>query len=215
VKNIGSRTGFVADVEHWVEQQFGRCDLGDIRRTQLLLAHAARQAAQPDGSTNAVCAGDDAVAEGACRWMRNSAVGPKAVDQGPFLANRRRLWRVPGALDVHVGDNHRASPGARDGRAAATVYAFEPNPLCQAILRQRFSHMPHVTVLENGVMDEDCVLTLVTPDAHEGFDRIDTTQSASFVADAHSSKRYSVSRTDVLASTWTGSSATSGVVFAS
>jgi hypothetical protein len=48
--------------------------------------YAARQAAQPDASTNAVCAGDDAVAEGTYRWMRNSAIDSKSVDEGPFRA---------------------------------------------------------------------------------------------------------------------------------
>lgn len=76
----------MADVHRWAQQQFGGCDLGDIRRTQRLINYAARQAAQPEVSTHAVCAGDDAVAEGTYRWMRNSAVDPKAVDEGPFAA---------------------------------------------------------------------------------------------------------------------------------
>jgi hypothetical protein len=86
MKNAGSRTGFVANVQQWAEQQFSRCELGDVRRTQRLVDYAARQAAQPDASTNAVCAGDDAVAEGTYRWMRNSAIDPKGVDEGPFAA---------------------------------------------------------------------------------------------------------------------------------
>jgi hypothetical protein len=84
--NTKIRTGFVADVHDWAEQQFGGCDLGDVRRTERLVDYAARQAAEPDASTNAVCAGDDALAEGTYRWVRNSAIDPKAVDEGPFVA---------------------------------------------------------------------------------------------------------------------------------
>ncbi len=76
----------MADVQLWAQQQFGRCELGDVRRTQRLVDYAARQVAQPDASTNAVCAGDDAVAEGTYRWLRNAAIDPKAVDDGPFSA---------------------------------------------------------------------------------------------------------------------------------
>lgn len=86
MKNAGSRTGLVANVQQWAEQQSSRCELGDVRRTQRLVDYAARQAAQPDASTNTVCAGEDAVAEGTYRWMRNSAIDPKGVDEGPFAA---------------------------------------------------------------------------------------------------------------------------------
>lgn len=86
MRNAGGRTGFVADVHEWAEQQFGCCDLGDVRRTQRLVDYAARQAAQPDSSTNAVCAGDDAVAEGTYRWLRNDAIDPDAVCEGAFKA---------------------------------------------------------------------------------------------------------------------------------
>jgi Transposase DNA-binding/Transposase DDE domain len=84
-----TREAFVADPRRWAEQQFGECMLGDVRRTQRLVDYAARQVAQPEASTNAVCAGDDVVAEGAYRWLRNSAIDPKAVDEGPFQATAR------------------------------------------------------------------------------------------------------------------------------
>ena len=35
----------------WAEQQFGECDLGDVRRTNRLVQVAAQAAARPDGST--------------------------------------------------------------------------------------------------------------------------------------------------------------------
>jgi FkbM family methyltransferase len=67
-------------------------------------------------------------------------------------------------------------------RTGATVHAFEPNPVCYAILRRRFSHLPNVRTYNLGVMDRPCFLTLSTPVAHKQFDGIDTTVAASFVA---------------------------------
>ncbi len=80
---------FVGDPRGWAEQQFGQCELGDSRRTRRLVDYAARQVAQPQASTNAVCGGDDIVAEGTYRWVRNSAVEAKAVDEGPFRVTAR------------------------------------------------------------------------------------------------------------------------------
>ena len=82
----GSVTSFIENVDDWAEQQFGRCELGDVRRTRRLVDYAARQASQPEASTNAVCGGDDAVAEATYRWMRNGAIDAKAVDEGPLQA---------------------------------------------------------------------------------------------------------------------------------
>lgn len=75
---------FAGDSKKWAEQQFGRCDLGDTRRTRRVVAYAACQAENPTGSTNAVCAGDDAAAEGAYRMIRNSHIDPAALELGPF-----------------------------------------------------------------------------------------------------------------------------------
>src|SRR5512138_3150382 len=80
---------FVGDPRQWAEQQFGECELGDCRRTQRLVDYAARQVEQPQASTNAVCGGDDAVAEGVYRWLRNPAISAKAVDEGPFGATAK------------------------------------------------------------------------------------------------------------------------------
>lgn len=81
-----NKTNFASDINEWAERQFASCDLGDVRRTRRLVEYATRQAAQPEASTHAVCAGDDAVAEGTYRWMRNSSIDAKAVDDGPFTA---------------------------------------------------------------------------------------------------------------------------------
>jgi len=81
---------FVGDSQVWAEQQFGECDLGDVRRTRRVVEYAARQAEQPSASTNAACGGDDAAAEGAYRMIRNSRIEPAALEKGPFEWTARR-----------------------------------------------------------------------------------------------------------------------------
>jgi len=39
------------NVSQWAEEQFGKCDLGDLRRTRRLVRYAAQAAADPSGST--------------------------------------------------------------------------------------------------------------------------------------------------------------------
>ncbi|MCY2988809.1 MAG: transposase DNA-binding-containing protein [Planctomycetota bacterium] len=39
------------DVNKWAQQQFGSCELGDLRRTRRLVQFAAQVAADPDAST--------------------------------------------------------------------------------------------------------------------------------------------------------------------
>lgn len=43
--------GFVVDPAIWAEEQFGACDLGDLRRAKRLVEIARQAAARPDGST--------------------------------------------------------------------------------------------------------------------------------------------------------------------
>lgn len=68
----------------WAQQQFGSCELGDRRRTKRLVSYAAAQMEDPRASTNSICRGNDAVAEGAYRLLRNKHVKPEAIEQGPF-----------------------------------------------------------------------------------------------------------------------------------
>ena len=74
----------IKDTKEWAEQTFGSCDLGDKRRVTRLVDYACRQAEDPEGSTNKVCKGDDAAAEGSYRFLRNDVVDPTAIDEGAF-----------------------------------------------------------------------------------------------------------------------------------
>lgn len=75
---------FEGDSLAWAEQQFGQCELGDVRRTRRVVQYAARQAERPSSSTNAVCRGDEAAAEGAYRMLRNHQIKPEALEKGPY-----------------------------------------------------------------------------------------------------------------------------------
>jgi len=68
----------------WAEQVFGRCELGDRRRTARLVRYAAQQAKDASASTHTVCLGDETAAEGAYRLLRNAQVAPAAVAEGGF-----------------------------------------------------------------------------------------------------------------------------------
>jgi FkbM family methyltransferase len=89
-------------------------------------------------------------------------------------------------IDIRPGDvvlDCGANVGdvtSKFARTGARVYAFEPNPICFEVIKQRFRWMPNVTCLNKGVMDRDCVLTLTTPAPHAGFDELEVTVAASF-----------------------------------
>lgn len=70
--------------EAWAREVFGHSQLGDRRRTDRLVAYAARQAAHAAASTNAVCQGDSAAAEGAYRFLRNAEVAAQEIAESGF-----------------------------------------------------------------------------------------------------------------------------------
>lgn len=74
------------DARTWAETTFGRCALGDKRRTRRLVEYAAREAASGAYSTSGACSGHSAAAEGAYRLMRNKNVDPDAIAEGGFQA---------------------------------------------------------------------------------------------------------------------------------
>lgn len=94
---------------------------------------------------------------------------------------------VPATLgDVIIdGGANVGAITSKCARTGATVHAFEPNPVCYGILRRRFAFQPNVHIHNQGLMDKNCTLTLSTPIAHKGYDTIDTTVAASFVADTY------------------------------
>lgn len=74
-------------------------------------------------------------------------------------------------------------------RTGATVYAFEPDPLCFSVLRKRFSLTPNVTCFHKGVMDRNCSLVLNSLNAHDRWDDLESTVASSFVQEGRSGAR--------------------------
>jgi hypothetical protein len=68
----------------WAREVFGGSKLDDRRRTKRLIDYAARQAANAEASTHAVCLGDSAAAEGAYRFLRNEEVAPERIAESGF-----------------------------------------------------------------------------------------------------------------------------------
>ena len=79
---------------------FSECELGDARRTQRVVDYAARQAANPGGSPNEICQGDDAAAEGAYRLLRNDGIESKALEEGPFRRNAALCNQLTSVLAI-------------------------------------------------------------------------------------------------------------------
>ncbi|URD60352.1 FkbM family methyltransferase [Sphingomonas sp. KRR8] len=87
----------------------------------------------------------------------------------------------PGDVIIDAGANV-GSITSKAARTGATVHAFEPNPICFATLQRRFAAQSNVHLHNKGLMDRNCTLTLSTPIPHNGYDAVETTVAASFVA---------------------------------
>jgi hypothetical protein len=66
------------DAMTWAEAEFGRADVGDVRRTRRLVQMAAEVARRPAGTVTKACA-SSASREGAFRLLENDCVRPDAV----------------------------------------------------------------------------------------------------------------------------------------
>ncbi|KRQ94731.1 hypothetical protein CQ12_04165 [Bradyrhizobium jicamae] len=100
-----------------------------------------------------------------------------------------KLGEIAHSLDVKSSDiiiDCGANVGdmtSRFARTGASVFAFEPNPLCYSILRKRFAMTPNVQCFNEGVMDRECVLSLSYPEASSEWDALDATVASSFNVD--------------------------------
>jgi FkbM family methyltransferase len=87
----------------------------------------------------------------------------------------------PGDIIIDAGANV-GDVTSRCARTGATVHAFEPNPVCYAVLEKRFADLANVRTHNLGVMDKACSLTLSTPKADDRYDSLETTVAATFIA---------------------------------
>jgi FkbM family methyltransferase len=102
----------------------------------------------------------------------------------------------PGSVMIDCGANV-GDVSSLFARAGATVYAFEPHPVCYSILSKRFRAMPMVHCFNKGVMDKRCTMLLRTPAPHGGWDAIEMTVSASFMPDAFAADEHALQKTEV------------------
>ena len=87
----------------------------------------------------------------------------------------------PGDLVIDCGANV-GDMTSRFARTGATVHAFEPNPMCFAILQKRFGGMSNVVLHNKGAMAEPGVLPLRIPKI-DGMDAVHSTVASSFLDD--------------------------------
>lgn len=90
--------GLALGARCWASETFGRCELGDARRTHRLVTMAGQLAAHTGASPAAACQGDTAAVEGTYRFLRNDAVDPEAIARAGFAATVRALERCRGDI---------------------------------------------------------------------------------------------------------------------
>jgi FkbM family methyltransferase len=96
---------------------------------------------------------------------------PSKRDRAKWAARREfenivRMLR-PGDVAIDCGANVGEFT-EKMARTGATVYAFEPDPYCVEILREKFSNSPNVKVYASAVGDEDLEIYLYRA---AGFDK--------------------------------------------
>lgn len=114
------------DTIRWSEQMFGRCELGDVRRTRRMVKLGAQLAAHVGQAPASACRGDAAANEGAYRLVRNEAVDPGSIADGGFKASAEAAQGCGELLAVEdtttLSYGHRAAPELGDlGGPAGSV----------------------------------------------------------------------------------------------
>ena len=90
----------IGDTARWAQGLFGRCELGDKRRTRRLVKLAGSLATHTGRSVLRACDGDEAASEGAYRLIRNDSVSPEAIAEGGFQATAKLAQRCSTLLAV-------------------------------------------------------------------------------------------------------------------
>lgn len=76
----------ISDEQSWSQWLFGRCDLGDVRRTRRLVDVGARLARHAGACLARSCRSDRAAALGGYRLIGNERVDPDAIAEAGFAA---------------------------------------------------------------------------------------------------------------------------------
>ena len=83
--------------QQWAEEVFGKCELGDVRRTRRLTQVGGMLASQVGSALSRASNGDTAANEGAYRLIRNEAVEPESIAEGGF---RSTVWSAQGVGEL-------------------------------------------------------------------------------------------------------------------
>jgi len=128
--------------------------------------------------------------------LRRSPTLRLGADLFKTQASQIEIDVSPGAIIIDCGANvgNITSLFCRTG---ATVYAFEPNPLCFKILSSRFLALRSVRCFNQGVMDRDCKMILRTPDPHGPWDALECTVGSSVIPGALADDTYTVHEVEV------------------
>ena len=119
----------------WAEQVFGECQLGDERRLRRLVEIAAMHASDPEASTAALCAGDEAAKEASYRFLRNDKFHTADIDEGAYLASAELAQELPLVLAIqdttgvsftHATAQVLAESGCPTGFLAHTTLLVDP-----------------------------------------------------------------------------------------
>jgi hypothetical protein len=119
----------------WAEKVFGECQLGDERRVRRLVELASMHASDPEMSTAALCAGDEAAKEASYRFLRNGKFETADIDEGAYLSAAEAAQELPLVLAVqdttglsftHATAQVLAESGCPTGFQAHTTLLVDP-----------------------------------------------------------------------------------------
>jgi hypothetical protein len=119
----------------WAEKVFGECQLGDERRVRRLVEMASMHASDPEASTAALCAGDEAAKEASYRFLRNDKFHTADIDEGAYLSAAEVAQGMPLVLAIqdttgvsftHATAQVLAESGCPTGFQAHTTLLVDP-----------------------------------------------------------------------------------------
>lgn len=135
--------------EGWAEIEFGRAELGDVRRRERLIQVASALGRRPEASIPEAANGDEAALKGMYRFFDNRCVEYEAILKSHVEATRDRLRVVDTVLAVQdsteVYWTHgaeglgslRASKGNHEGCLVHTTMALTPERVPLGLLQQQ------------------------------------------------------------------------------
>ena len=136
------------DDETWAVTEFAEAELGDLRRTQRLVALATVLGQHPNGALPEAC-GAPAMLKAAYRFFDNAAIDPRDILQSHVDATLPRLAAMPLVLAVQDTTEldwtaHPATTGlgplghpAHRGLLVHTTVAFTPERVPLGVLAQQ------------------------------------------------------------------------------